>query len=139
MVGAKFNGHASLSTEVSNIISAFDASVDSLTPVSAIIVTSSLLSAGIRAIISPVSPEYEISKIIDFLCTFPRSPCIASAGCRNILGVPVEAKVEDIFLPTNPDLPIPQIIIWAELLLITFTALAKSSPSIFSNLSIPSL
>jgi hypothetical protein len=47
-------------------MSDFDASVDSLTPVRAIIVTSSLLSAGISAIISPVSPEYEISKTIDF-------------------------------------------------------------------------
>ena len=55
-------------------MSAFDASVDSLTPVRAIIVTSNLLSAGISAIISPVSPEYEISKTIDFLCTFPKSP-----------------------------------------------------------------
>ena len=61
-------------------MSAFDASVDPFTPVRAIMVTSSLLSAGISAIISPVSPEYEISKTIDFLCTFPKSPCIASAG-----------------------------------------------------------
>ena len=66
VVGAKFNGHASLSTEVSKTMSDILAKVEFLTPVKAIILTSSLLNAGIKAIISPVSPEYEISKITEF-------------------------------------------------------------------------
>ena len=57
----------------------------------------------------------------------------------NVLGVPVDARVEDIFLPTSPDFPIPQIIICVDELFIESTALENSFPSIFSNLSIPSL
>ena len=57
----------------------------------------------------------------------------------NVLGVPVDASVDDIFLPTSPDLPIPQTIICVGELFIVSTAFANSFPSIFSNLSIPSL
>ena len=42
------------------------AKVEFLTPVKAIILTSSLFNAGIKAIISPVSPEYDISRTTDF-------------------------------------------------------------------------
>ena len=66
VVGAKFNGQASLSTEVSKMILALDAKVESFTPVRATIVTLSLFKAGMSEIISPVSPEYEINKTIDF-------------------------------------------------------------------------
>ena len=66
VVGAKFNGHASRSTEVSKKMSDLLAKVEFLTPVKAIILTSSLFKAGINAIISPVSPEYEINKTTDF-------------------------------------------------------------------------
>ena len=65
VVGAKFNGHASLSTEVSKTMSDFEARVEFFTPVNPIKVTSSLFSAGINEIISPVSPEYEISRTTD--------------------------------------------------------------------------
>ena len=37
----------------------------------------------------------------------PRSPCPASAGWRKIEGVPVLAKVAEIFCPMMPALPIP--------------------------------
>ena len=37
----------------------------------------------------------------------PRSPCSASAGCRNTDGVPVEENVAAIFRPISPDLPMP--------------------------------
>ena len=56
-----------------------------------------------------------------------------------MLGVPVDASVDDIFLPTSPDFPIPQTIICVDVLFIDSTAFANSFPSIFSNLSIPSL
>ncbi len=38
----------------------------------------------------------------------PRSPCIASAGWRKWLGVPVEARVALIFCAIIPDLPMPE-------------------------------
>ena len=56
-----------------------------------------------------------------------------------MLGVPVDASVDDIFLPTSPDFPIPQTIICVDVLFIDSTAFANSFPSIFSNLSMPSL
>src|SRR3954466_3128385 len=37
----------------------------------------------------------------------PRPPWLASAGCMKKAGVPVEASVEAILLPTWPDLPMP--------------------------------
>ena len=37
----------------------------------------------------------------------PRSPWLASAGCTNIAGVPVEASVAAILRPTWPLLPMP--------------------------------
>ena len=37
----------------------------------------------------------------------PRSPCMASTGCKNRAGVPVLFKVATIFLATIPALPIP--------------------------------
>ena len=50
-----------------------------------------------------------------------------------------DASVDDIFRPTSPDFPMPQMMICAEVLFIDSTALTNSIPSIFSNLSIPSL
>jgi hypothetical protein len=40
----------------------------------------------------------------------PRSPWLASAGCTNCAGVPVEAKVAAILRATWPDLPMPETI-----------------------------
>ena len=41
------------------------------------------------------------------LITLPKSPWIASAECKNKLGVPVEDKVADNFWPIIPALPMP--------------------------------
>src|ERR1700730_16312421 len=38
----------------------------------------------------------------------PRSPWLASAGCTNSAGVPVEDNVAAILWPTCPDLPMPE-------------------------------
>ena len=42
--------------------------------------------------------------------SIPRSPWLASAGCTNCAGVPVEASVAAILRATWPDLPIPDTI-----------------------------
>ena len=42
------------------------------------------------------------------LVTMPRSPWLASAGCRKNAGVPVLASVAAILPPTWPDLPMPE-------------------------------
>ena len=86
----------------------------------------------------------EFSKAIDVMNKTNEHIIICGMGKsglvgRKILGVPVEARVDDIFLPTSPDFPIPQIIICSLVLFINSIALEKSSPSIFSNLSIPNL
>src|SRR5450830_1100648 len=41
------------------------------------------------------------------LAIMPRSPWLASPGCTNSAGVPVDAKVAAILRPTWPDLPMP--------------------------------
>ena len=53
------------------------------------------LSAGNTAINSSLSPELEMANTTSPGVTMPRSPWLASAGCTNIAGVPVEAKVAE--------------------------------------------
>ena len=65
-------------------------------------------SEGSRRTISSVSPLCERISITSLRRTRPRSPWTASAGCRQWLGVPVEASVAMIFWPTSPALPMPQ-------------------------------
>ena len=79
-------------------------------PVMATIGTPSSTSEGSRRTISSVSPLCESISITSWRCTRPRSPWTASAGCRQWLGVPVEASVAMIFWPTSPALPMPQTI-----------------------------
>lgn len=52
---------------------------------------------------------------------------MASAGCKKNEGVPVDEKVEEIFLPTIPDLPIPVITTLPLQFKIKFTAFSKFS------------
>ena len=62
---------------------------------------------GSSATISSVSPLLEMAITTSPLTIRPRSPWMASAGCRKRDGVPVEAKVAEIFWPIRPLLPMP--------------------------------
>ena len=79
-------------------------------PVIATIGTPSSASEGNRRTISSVSPLCERISMTSSRWTRPKSPWTASAGCRQWLGVPVEASVAMIFWPTNPALPMPETI-----------------------------
>src|SRR5580693_6881711 len=59
----------------------------------------------------------------------PRSPWLASAACTKNAGVPVEASVAAIFLPTWPDLPMPVTMTRPRALRIVSTAATKGAPS----------
>ena len=48
---------------------------------------------------SLLSPELEIKIKISFLAIMPKSPWLASLGCKKNAEVPVEAKVAAILLP----------------------------------------
>ena len=54
-----------------------------------------------------MSPLWEMASTASPLTMRPRSPWMASAGCRNSDGVPVEASVAETFWPIRPLLPIP--------------------------------
>ena len=72
-------------------------SVDVPLPVRAMTPAPILRAAGMRALISAVSPEFEIAIRTSSLRIRPRSPWSASDGCRQSEGVPVEASVAEIF------------------------------------------
>ena len=57
--------------------------------------------------ISSVSPELDSSSTTSLSLTMPRSPWLASPGCRKKAGVPVEARVAAILVAMWPDLPMP--------------------------------
>ena len=56
---------------------------------------------------SGVSPELDSASTTSARVIMPRSPWLASAGCRKNAGVPVEASVAAILPATWPDLPMP--------------------------------
>jgi len=58
-------------------------------------------------VISSVSPDCDSASTTSSPRRAPRSPCIASAGWRKWLGVPVEASVAEIFRATSPGLADP--------------------------------
>src|SRR5580700_5465853 len=58
----------------------------------------------------------------------PRSPWLASAACTKNAGVPVDASVAAIFLPTWPDLPMPVTMTRPRALRIVSTAATKGAP-----------
>ena len=82
-------------------------SVESARPVIAISVHAEPLDAGRIAASSSLSPLLEMASTRSPGVTMPRSPWLASAGCTNIAGVPVEASVAAILRPTWPLLPMP--------------------------------
>ncbi len=137
-VGAKPKGQASLFTPVFITISLCRPKVESGFSVNAINGAPKRLKLGIRIVISPVSPLLEMAKITSFLVTIPRSPCIASTGCKKSAGVPVLFKVATIFRPIIPDFPIPVTITRPSALSIVFTASAKSGPSLSTTPKMPS-
>ena len=106
-VGARLCGQASLSTELSSTASAWRASVDSGRPVSAIRGTPMRLMSGRMALSSSLSPLLLMPSTTSAAVIMPRSPWLASAGCTNMAGVPVEASVAAILRPMWPLLPMP--------------------------------
>src|SRR6202142_566801 len=65
------------------------------------------LGKSVRFLSSAVSPDHDSARMTSLLAIMPRSPWLASLGCTNSAGVPVDAKVEAILRPTWPDLPMP--------------------------------
>ena len=59
------------------------------------------------AAISSDSPLLEIASTRSAAVIMPRSPWLASAGCTNMAGVPVDASVAAILRPIWPLLPMP--------------------------------
>jgi hypothetical protein len=106
-VGARPSGQASALTPTSRCTSAAWASGERGSPVSATTREPSRLTHGTRARISPVSPLFETARSTSPLTIRPRSPWVASAGCRKSEGQPVEARVAEIFCAMNPLLPMP--------------------------------
>jgi hypothetical protein len=127
-VGARFIGQASFSTRFDSTRSACRASVDSARPVMATTVTPMRLSAGRMACSSSLSPELEIASTTSPGATMPRSPWLASAGCTNSAGVPVEASVAAILRPTWPLLPMPITTTRPRQASMHCTAAAKAAP-----------
>jgi len=62
---------------------------------------------GSSPINSSLSPDLLIASRTSSFCAIPMSPCMGSAGWRNIAGEPVETMVEAIFWAMMPDLPMP--------------------------------
>ena len=106
-VGARLSGQASLSTAVLSQTVACCAMLDSGLPVMATSGVPKRLSTGMMALISCDSPLFDITSTRSCAVTMPRSPWLASAGCTNMAGVPVEARVAAILRPTWPLLPMP--------------------------------
>ena len=96
--------------------------VEFLLPASTIKGTSKRFINGKRFKSSVVSPLLEIAITTSSLVIIPESPWVLSAGCRKYDGVPVEESVAEIFLPINPDFPIPETITLPFDFIITDTA-----------------
>ena len=69
--------------------------------------TSNRFSLGIIVMISDVEPELEMARTTSADVIIPKSPWLASAGCKKKAGVPVLASVDAILLAMCPDLPMP--------------------------------
>ena len=106
-VGAKFSGQASWATLVSSTMSACCASEDCALPVSATSITCKRRRVGKIALSSALSPLLEIASTTSADVIMPRSPWLASPGCTNMAGVPVDARVAAILRPMWPLLPMP--------------------------------
>ena len=128
-VGAKFSGQASRATLLSSATWACLASVDCAPPVMATSGTPWRLSIGNMAVSSSLSPLFEIASTTSVFCTMPRSPWLASAGCTNSAGVPVDANVAAILRPIWPLLPMPITTTRPRQASMTCTACANSEPT----------
>ena len=137
-VGVRPRGHASLSTPTSMTMLLCFARVEFLLPVNVMIVHPILRILGIRILSSSVSPLLERAINISSWPTIPRSPCMASAGCKNRDLVPVLLRVATIFRPTIPDLPMPLMIKRPLELWMSSTILAKLSSMRSASFRIPS-
>src|SRR5438093_1671095 len=107
-VGASVSGHASSVTLPSSTTSAWRASTESGSPVSAIMGTPSRFSWLTSPNSSSEAPLFESRSATSCRPTMPRSPCSESTGGRNDAGVPVDVNVAAILRAINPDLPSPE-------------------------------
>ena len=106
-VGASPSGHASVRIDTSRCTSAACPSGERGLPVIATIGTPSRFSHGRSARSSSVSPLCERATTTSPFTIRPRSPWMASAGCRKNDDWPVEARVAEIFWAMIPLLPMP--------------------------------
>jgi len=137
VVGARPSGQASVSTPTSITRSLCWASVEFLLPVNAMIGHPAFRILGSRIFSSSVSPLLE-SAINTSLCdTIPKSPCMASTGCRKMDRVPVLFNVAAIFLPIIPDFPMPPMITRPRDLYIKSTILVKFSSTFSVSARMP--
>src|SRR5690606_38046707 len=104
-----------------------------MSPTSATSLFSDCFKRGTKTLTSGVFPLFEIAITKSSACSIPRSPCIASAACRKIEGVPVEFRVATIFCAIMALLPIPVIITRPFIAKISFTTLTKSSSILSVN------
>ena len=110
VVGAKFNGHDSLSTELSKKASQIVFKDEFLLPIIPIKSIPLFFRWGAISSISRVSPLFDIIKARSFESAIPKSPCNASNGFKYRDVRPNEEKVAAIFLATIPLLPTPVVI-----------------------------
>ena len=106
-VGARPRGQASRGTPVSMTTKLARPRVELGRPVKLIRGEPRRLRLGRRMVSSWVSPLLDRTRITSSLDTMPRSPCMASTGCRKRALVPVELKVATSFRATIPDFPTP--------------------------------
>ena len=78
-------------------IFAFFASVLDFSLVIEMIGIFDFLQWSIILVNSDVSPEFEIKIVESPFFIIPRSPWLASVGCKNTDGEPIDEKVDDIF------------------------------------------
>src|SRR5947208_13542688 len=128
-VGASVSGQASSATLASSTTSAWRASTESGSPVTAIRRTPSRLSWLTRPNSSSDAPLRDRRMATSCRPTIPRSPCSESTGWRNDAGVPVEVKVAAILRAMRPDLPTPETITRPAASARRPTAAANAGPS----------
>ena len=106
-LGARPCGPGSAICPSSSTTSLWRPSVESFACVIATSAAPQALTCGSMTKSSSVSPDLENASSRSPASTRPRSPWIASAGCRKIDGVPVDASVADVFWAMKPALPMP--------------------------------
>src|SRR5690625_807167 len=128
VVGASPLAQASSASGNSSAISAARSRVEPGRPAMPIMRIANRLAWPIMSASSLVSPEFDMIRMTSWLVIMPRSPWLASPGCTNCAGVPVEASVEAIFRATWPDFPMPEQMTRPSAARIRSTASAKLSP-----------